>query len=64
MRQVIFKESHRKSVIKTRRHIGMQEVGTYIYSLLYTTHWAPGSVSVMELTVVNVGEEPETTLAG
>jgi hypothetical protein len=36
-------------------HIGKQEVGTYIYSLLYMyTHWAPGSTSSWNFTAVNM----------
>jgi hypothetical protein len=30
-------------------HIGKQKVGTYTYCLLYTIHWASGSVPIMEL---------------
>ncbi len=39
-------------------HIGIQEVATYIYSLSYTTHLAPGSTSSWSITAVNVLGEP------
>ncbi len=45
-------------------HIGKQEVGTYIHSLLYTTHWASGSSSSCSFTVVNVVERLVTAWAG
>jgi hypothetical protein len=36
-------------------HIGIQEVGTYICSLLYTIHWAPGHVFFMVLCSCKCG---------
>jgi hypothetical protein len=44
--------------------IGKKEAWTYICSLLYTTHWAPGSVIFMKFDIVNVVEEPVTNWAG
>ncbi len=44
--------------------IGKLEVGTCIYSLLYTTHWDPGLTLLGSHTAVKVEEEPVTTRAG
>jgi hypothetical protein len=47
------------------RYIGKQEVGTYIYSLLYTHTGLLGLSLLWSFTVVNVVEwEPVTTWAG
>ncbi len=43
--------------------IGKQEVGTYIYSLLYTQTGLLGLSPLWSFTVVNVVEKPVTTWA-